>query len=429
MARYCVSVVMAALLLAPSVAMADAPAPAEAAKPTPTAKLDPAARADALADCMRRIREAKDPDDALKAYARGCSLAPRDPAIREAQVRRMLQFGKPDFAIPPAQALLAIQPDHPLAHAVAGYGHCRRKEYLKALTETAMSLAGMDKDPGVLNNAGQLVAWGESTTPPAKLSKPAEDHLSAKRSGLMNRSGFADAYGRAKAFFDRRNATAQDFDQKISAAETELEGMRKELRKIDAGIADLKKQVSDHKREMYRNKRRLGDLEDPDDRDRVRRRDRGEEDHLRRRIHEEERIIHRLESQIKQEFRSGVPKLREYRRKQAALKKLKADKAKAMSGWESVFRWDPPGVDGVVTPVSTGSGAKKPPPKVVTAAGPEGEAERLLKLVKVYRATGKENKALTLLQKLVSKYAATPAGKEAIKMIMDMGDKQGAPGE
>ena len=106
MARYCVSVVMAALLLAPSVAMADAPAPAEAAKPTPTAKLDPAARADALADCMRRIREAKDPDDALKAYARGCSLAPRDPAIREAQVRRMLQFGKPDFAIPPAQALL-----------------------------------------------------------------------------------------------------------------------------------------------------------------------------------------------------------------------------------------------------------------------------------------------------------------------------------
>lgn len=432
MARNYASIGMAAALLVPSLVPASSEAPSEPAKSqTPAAQTDDAAGAEKLAECLRRIRDAKDPADALSAYARACSLAPDDPAVRDAHMRRMLQFGKPDIAVPPARVLLRLQPAHPLARAVVGYWHCKRKEWSQGLIETVLALTGMDRDPGVLNNAGQLVAWHEAQPKRKELPKRAQEILSEKRSRLMGKPKFAEAHRKVKAFFDKQAGIAKDFDDKIAKTEGELQEMRKELRQIDSRIASLKDKVRDHKREMYRLKRSLPDRRDRRDRrdreeDRRRRWDRWEEQRTWDRIHEQERAIDRLEAAIRKEFLDGAPKLKAYRAKQGALRKLNQDKVKAMGGLERVFRWDPPGVDGVVTVVSDAplaGSSKTAPPSVDRKPGEEGEAQRLLKLVKTYRASGMRGKALTLLQKLVAAYPASAAGKEAMQIIQDMADE------
>jgi hypothetical protein len=337
----------------------------------------------------------------------------------------MLQFGKPNIAVPPAKVLLRLQPANPLARAVVGYWHCKRREWSQGLVETVLALAGMDKDAGVLNNAGQLVAWHEAEKKPKKLAKRAQEILTEKRSRLMDEPKFADAYQKVKAFYDKQAEIAREFDGKIAKTEGELQGMRTELRQIDSRIASLKDKVKDHKREMYRLKRSLPDRRDRDD-ERRRRWSRWEEDRTWDRIHEQERAIDRLEATIRREFRDGAPKLRAYRTKQAALNKLKQDKVKAMGGLERVFRWAPPGVDGVVTVVSdaplSGS-SKEPPTSVDRKPGEEGEADRLLKLAKTYRVSGLKAKALSLLQRLVAAYPLSAAGKEAVKLIQEMADE------
>ncbi|MBI5724666.1 MAG: hypothetical protein HZA50_11955 [Planctomycetes bacterium] len=81
------------------------------------------------------------------------------------------------------------------------------------------------------------------------------------------------------------------------------------------------------------------------------------------------------------------------------------------------FRWDPPSVDGALTPEVDNyvmGTPKGPIPK-----DPEGEAERLLNLAKMHISVQDHLKASEAINKLLTDYPDTVAGRQAEKLIRD----------
>ena len=426
MRRWCRSILLVTFAAAPVSALGGAPA-APAGRDEKAPATQPAAtRADRLAECVRLIREAKRPDQAIEAYARGCTLDATHVGVREAYLRRMLRFGRPQIAGYAAQVLIRLRPNHHLAWAVMGYLHGKRKEWAKAYEATALAVEGLADDPSVLHNMGQLVAWQEHRTPPPKLSDRARRAVGSKKSALRSKPQFAKGHASVLAFYQKQAKVGEEFDAKIAQAQAASAAVLAQGRAIDAAIRGLNDRIKVRDREIRRVKRRLDDtylrpyyvdaagrivydLEDSVLTRQYRRT-------LRDRLLDERRAIDELQAGIASLRRKAQPVLRDLARLRTAEKKLQRDKEQALGGVELAFRWDPPAVDGVVTPESPGPLAleiRKPRRKPV---GPEAEAAQQLRLARLYLNSQMHDKAAAILRALLRNYPQTAAAKEARRL-------------
>ena len=391
---------------------------------SPAAK-SAATREEQLAACIRQIAEAKAAADAAAVYARGRNLDDKHVALHEAYVRRMLRFGLPQVAVYAARVLVKLQSDHPLAWGVLGYFHGKRKEWPAAYDATALAVVGLDDNPSVLHNAGQLVAWQECHTRGPKLSDRARRAIAKHRDALLKMPAFAKAYEAVKAFYAKQAAITKAFDAKIHLADSEKAKVQAEGKSVEAAMRDVITRIDVHRREIRRLQRRLDDtyrvrrhvlpdgkiVEERDNSPRVWGYRRELQDAIRR----EEDAISLLEGQLRPLRDKRETLVRQFTGKRKEIAKLRKDKADAMGNVDSVFRWDPPAVDGEVT-------AEVPVPRKVlrTAtsqpAGPEADAARQLRLAKMYLAGKMSDKALLMLKNIMSKYPKTAAGKEARKL-------------
>jgi len=438
MRRCRLSVLFAAFLAVPGAVLAGSPKAAEQPKGRAGPATKPASpRAEQLAECIRLVREAKEPQQAIEAYARGCALRPTDARVREVYMRRMLRFGLPQIAVYAAQVLVQLQPDNHLAWAVIGHRHGKRKEWAQAFEATAVALEGLASDPSVLYNMGQLVAWQEAQTPLPKLSDRARRVVAQKKAHLEAAAQYVKGYRAIRAFYDTQAKIAREFDAKIEEAEAQATAVLEQGRAIDAAIRSLNDRTKIHEREIRRLKRQLDDtyfrpsyvdahgriIHDLEDSILVRQYRRT----LRDRILDERRAIDELAAGIASLRRKAQPVLRELARLRGEVQKLKKDKQQAASGVERAFRWDPPAVDGVVTPEAKQPFAleiKKPPAKAV---GPQEQAARQLRLAKLYLASQMDDKAAAILQALIAKYPKTPAAQEARALLEPIAPGPGAP--
>ena len=138
---------------------------------------------------------------------------------------------------------------------------------------------------------------------------------------------------------------------------------------------------------------------------------------LRGRIRDMQRTLDELQTRARQAFREGRAAVEKMRRKSADLNKLRRQLEQVMASVEPSFRWDPPAVDGVITPVA----GRMPPPKTTTAPRtPESTAAKRLEMAKLYLANALTDKAVEIVRGIVLDYGATPAGARAKVLLKEL---------
>ncbi len=387
--------------------------PAGGQAPTSAPTTSPAARLEAQ---IQAVSQADDPRAAMSAYARGCAINRSNTEIHDAYMRRMLKFGLPKIAYYPARELVLLDPNNALAWGVVGYMQGKRGELEEAFSATIRSLEKRRDDPSVLHNAGQLAAWYENEPNLPKLSDSARRSLAQMKEELLANKQYSSAYETIQAAYKQSADLTAQLDKQIVAAEAEVSAIRQTRMELEGRFREINDEIDRRNRtidECWRELRGGSVSYYRDDTGRTvsyRRYSRAYRDDLYDRIHQGEREVERLKSERGGVQSRGRAALVELKGKEAVMVRLKQQMLKAKIRTEQTFRWDPPAVNGVVTPevehfpVTTRQAAP---------ADPETQAGQRLKLAQLYIRHEMNEKAVEILEGILEDYDSTRAADQA----------------
>jgi hypothetical protein len=162
-----------------------------------------------VAAAIAAIDQAKLPPDAVAAYARGLAVDRTDARLYRAYVHKLVEFDLPDMAVPPAQALLSLQPDDALALAVTSIDAAKHGDMRTAVTDVAIAATHAPDDAFVQHAAGQVVAWYDTTPDHSVVPASIVSTLDAVRPQLQAKQPYADAYKQATEAYQQAAAAAK----------------------------------------------------------------------------------------------------------------------------------------------------------------------------------------------------------------------------
>jgi hypothetical protein len=391
-----------------------------AAEPT-TRPAAASPREQRLAKLITAVADADDPFLAASSYSRGNAMSPDSVLLHETYMKRMLRFGLIKIALYPAQTLIRLEPDHALAWAVMGYTHGRKGELPRALAATIRAVAALRDDPSVLNNAGQLVAWYDNEADKPDIHAAVRRLLADMRADLAGREQYGEAYARITEAYKKRSAAAAEYEKKLPPAQAAVRSLREQLAELEAHYRGVQEEIASRRRlidslehELYYYHWYVDDVYG--DYYRYRRVRRAE---LRDRIREEQRVVDQLLQQAEVIRARGVAVQRELAEREKALAALRAEQERSLARIHRLFRWDPPAVNGVVTPVveSIPEARRQRPP---LPPDPEVVAAQRLKVAQLYLRHKMPQKAREILLEIVAKYASTEAAAPAEAMLAQM---------
>lgn len=364
--------------------------------------------AEKLAALLRAIRQAAHPGEVISAYARGCAIDRLNAELQNAYMRRMLQFGHPLIAYYPARVLVRIEPKNGTAWGVVGYVYGKRSKLRDALVATVRAAGRCPDDPSILHNAGQLVAWYEGQGEPPKLPAATERLAERLRKPLSQREPFSRAYEKIKAVYAERDQQADKIQGEIEVVEAEIKAARDDAELLDRRLRGLHDEIKHRKRTIGRLRVEMWQLEHQA-LGTIRRRRRYAE--LRERVRQQRRAIDGAETRSRQARGDGEAAITRLKRKIQELHQLGRQLQGVMAKTKLPFRWDPPAVDGVVTPEDDRAPLKR---QATTAPGdPESAAQRRLAMARLYLNHGMAEKGAAILRDIVASYRSTRAGKAA----------------
>ncbi len=365
---------------------------------------------------VRLVKSAQSPSDAASAYARANAMRPRSVALHEAYLKRMLKFGLPQVAIYPARALLSMDPEHGLASAVVGYLHGTKGELAASFEAHVVALRKLPDNPSVLNNTGQLAAWYEHTPDPPPVAAATRRWLEAILPALAEQPAYVRAYDRVVAAFKRQAEARAQYAEQLPPAEEAVRQIREKLAALETQYRMILEDIDSRRRLIDSLEYELyyyywydpthGTY--PQDYRRLRRAE------LRDRIRAEERAVDQLRQQSYAVRKQGELVAGELAKEEKALQALQAERDQAVSRIEQAFRWDPPAVDGTVTPV-----VEYVPVRPDRAGPPDPEvvAAQRLKVAQLYLRHGMPDKASEILREIVEQHAATQAAAPAKALL------------
>ena len=400
--------IAAALLVGAIWLSADPPA-----SPSPVSAKAAATGPAAIAEHIKTIRNTENPRKAMAAYAAGCSIGRADVALQEAYMRRMLRFGKPRIANHAARALL-MGGDNPLAWAVVGYNEAKRKRLAKALVANVMAAEKLTDNPSVMGNLGQLIAWREAQDKPPILPDAAKRKLDRIQANLDRSEPFTKARRRIQRAYAARETIRKEHEVNISKVEAQAETIRTDGKGIDREIAAANDEIASLRRQITSARSEVLHLEDHPDKDPTWRRRRALYDQ----ITDLQKQVTKLEGEAAALRRRGQLLLAKLRAKQSEIKSLRRKMSLALRKAPIEFTWDPPAVDGVVTPETFRLRPSTTP--VRTPITPAQRAEQRLRLARLYIANNLRAKAREILADMIAKYPKTPAAAEARKLLNNL---------
>ncbi len=372
--------------------------------------------ADRLEAYIRAVRQADNPRSAMSAYARGCAIDRNKAELHNAYMRRMLKFGLPKIAYYPARVLVRLDRSNGLAWGVVGYMQGKRGEFAEAFSATIRSLENRRDDPSVLHNAGQLAAWYDNEPDLPRVHDRVRRSLAQMKKELLAGKPYSSAYKAIEAAYAQRAEMVERLDKQVAAAEAEVLAARRMAMEIDSQLRELADEIDRRKRmidELWRELRTGAGYYYRDADGRLiyyRRYRRAYRDDLYDRIHQAEREVERLKAERRGVRNRGKTVLVELKGKEVILARLRQQMRKAKIRTGRTFRWDPPAVDGVVTPevehfpVST---------RPAAPADPETQAGQRLKLAELYLRHEMNEKAGVILQGILEDYGSTKAAAQA----------------
>lgn len=392
--------------------------PAATKPATQPAETPEAQRARVLAKLTQAVAEAKDPSSAAAAYARANVVDPSNVKLHEIYMVKMLKFGMLKVAIYPARALVGLDGKHILAWSVIGYVHGKKGELVQAFEATMLAVEHMQDNPSVTNNAGQLVAWFDRDPDAPQVSAAARRVLEQVRGKLAANKEYAQAYQRVAEAYKERASLRAEFESKLPAAEATVRTLRQQVTEVDSEYRAIADDIDSRNRLIDSMRRELGYYywynHYPN----------GEYNHyrqlrrteLRDRIRDEERTVDQLRQQAYR-IRSAAETIRaELIAREKSLAAFRDDRDKAMGRVYRQFRWDPPAVDGVVTP-EVEYFVYRAPIGTKVAEDPEALAAQRLKIAKLYTDHKLPEKALEILTEIVTTYGSTKSAEQARSML------------
>jgi len=381
-------------------------------------------KAESLRLHIRTIRDTKDPHEAKTAYARGCTADRSSIALHDIYMRKMLKFGLPQIAQYGARNLVGLDPANGLAWSVVSYGYGGSRRMNEAFASGMKAGELIEANPSVAHNLGVLMAWQETSGEALKLPVDVERRKTAVKKAYANKKPYQKAYEEVTAAYAKRNRIQKEYESKIAAIQEVYDEVLEEAQRIDRGMKRLYAQWEKLKARVrtlwsryhgMQNDPRWFPLDEDGNRSqhpinrRAYERDRRD---LRDQIREAERDRDEVGEEYEDLKEDGIVKVREMRKRKQEMEDLaKEAKATALK-MKPKFEWQPPAVDGVVTPerelprqAGSSSGGS-------TGADPS-EAGKLLKLAKLYIANSVPVKAGETLRKILAKYPDSEEAAEA----------------
>lgn len=417
--------------------MADSKPGSPGAGPEDTGRAGVSPRGKPRADItplIETVRTADQPSQAIAAYARANALDRNNIELLNAYLRRMLQLGLPQVAWYPANVLVHLSPDNGMAWAVVGYMHGRDGRLSGAFSATMRAIDRLEDNRSVLFNAGQLAAWYNHQQIPPEVSHVSRRILDDRRKQLAENAFFQRGYEAISKAYEKIGRRNADLTKKLAAAEAIAREVRKLAVEIDGQMRDLSNEIDDRVSQIDRLRRELRygytyyrtslyttvyvrgvdygrhyayypRFYDPYTRDRIR-----------QGIRDEKQTIEQLRSRRDALLRQGLPVLGGLREEQAAIQDLRRQMELSEELIVPSFRWDPPAVDGVITPLRDHwpitPGRLPDLPK-----DPDIEATRKLHLAELYLGFEMTDRARKILLGIVRDYRATDAAAQAAKLL------------
>jgi len=416
MARHTVTFLIVSCLLSP--VWADRPTD----KPT---KEQQAAQ---LADIIAAIDSAETIDQAVEAYNSANIIERGNVEANTAYMKKMLTFGKVQYAVYGARWILSVEPDNPLALSVMGYYDAVAGDMEKALPEIIFALRQLPDDESLLHDAGQLVAWLDVQDEAGQWPGEVDRIIDKNQDDWVSHEVFRQAY-------DLATEALTQLDRPIEEVEYIVEEIRQEGLAIDDEVTDMTDRLIPIDQELYSLRLELSaveaelagvavdfDSDQPEVRRRLTRWERqvfqDRADELRDMIRENDREraeliveirrLKRLRRDIKDDFEST----------KAKLDALLSDRRKLIRRIGKDLEWRLPAIDGVVIDIAQlrrQSEAEAQLPRMLLSD--EANAAGKLQLAKKYLEIDKPDMAVKYLQLLLETFPDSEAADEARQLL------------
>lgn len=155
-----------------------------------------------LAPLTTPIQQARTPEAAIEAYARGLAAEPECVLLEQVYLRRMIELGTPHLAEAQAEDLVRRNQEDGLAWAVLAYTSGEANDTSAALAEIATALSYKPDDDFVQQTAGKLIAWYDVLGKPEEITdEQLKQALADIRKDFQNRPVFAQAYNAARTAY------------------------------------------------------------------------------------------------------------------------------------------------------------------------------------------------------------------------------------
>ncbi len=159
----------------------------------------PPAQADGLADALRSVREAKDVIAAEDAFSLARRRLPRNVALHEAYLRKLVELDRPDLANLPAQRLVTLDRRSGVGWAVLALLEHRRGKSAQAIRTLCEASDAWPDDAFVARLAGRLAAWFDGSDASRSVRNAVAGKLFTIQADLKDRPGYREAYDQALA--------------------------------------------------------------------------------------------------------------------------------------------------------------------------------------------------------------------------------------
>jgi len=217
----------------------------------PSCQDDKQADLEALTEVISRVELVA---DAVSAYNAANAVERGNVEVNLAYMKKMLTFGKVDYAVYAARWVLSAEPDNALALSVIGYCHATSGDVESALPGIIRALEQLPDDESLLADAGQLLAWLDVQEGPLSWPEGIERIIAANRGEWEGRADFRQAYDDAAAVLGQ-------FDEAIFAAADAVEEIRRAGLAIEDEIAVLTERLAPIDAEIYWLQLELADVE------------------------------------------------------------------------------------------------------------------------------------------------------------------------
>lgn len=208
-----------------------------------------------LAAQIRTIQTTTQPLQALEAYSQALKTAPRNVALHEAYMDRMLQLNQLQMASIPARTLTQLKPDNGRAWGVMASVSASSGEMATALSAIARAATLDPNEAWIDRLAGQLMARYDAQARKPQLLEQDRALLAQLPKEVTSSDAFLEGYGDRQAFAPSSEQAAADAQATTATQPAETSQDQADLQQQIYGLqqqtGELSREVGDLNNQLY----------------------------------------------------------------------------------------------------------------------------------------------------------------------------------